>query len=537
MTAALEARELGKRYRRRWALADCTLTVPAGRVTGLVGPNGAGKTTLLQLAAGLLDPTSGEITVLGGRPGAARPGRLRRPGRAGLQRAFRRRAPAHGRLAQPWLGQRARRAPYQPARPSAPAAGRVAVRRPAGPARPHPRGRQAARAAAARRAGRQPGPPRAAGVPAEPHGDRGRARDQRRAVLAPDHRHRAGLRLPHRPHRLPGPASRGDRGTAGVAPPPVRTPPRSPHPAGELGGHRGKPRRQAEHAAGPHLRPDPRPGLDRPAGHPGGHGPRLHEPARRGRAGRTARIGDRIMIRFAWTRFRTQAAVGAGLLAVVAVVLAVTGIQLAHSYDAAVAVCRPQGDCAGLFNIWPSNGYLTADNILGAIGLAAPGLIGMFWGTPLVAREFETGTFRLAWTQGVTRTRWLAAKLGIAGVSPIAAAELFSLMVNWWASPIHQANPGYTAFTSGSFHAGIAPAGYAAFAFALGVTAGLLIRRTLPAMAVTLAVYTAVIIAFPGWVRPPLIPPVQATSTLSPSAIANLLAVGASDGHLSLVPG
>src|SRR5499427_4122830 len=68
MTAVLESRGLGKRYRRRWALTDCTLSVPAGRVTGLVGPNGAGKTTLLSLAVGLLAPTSGTITVLGGRP-------------------------------------------------------------------------------------------------------------------------------------------------------------------------------------------------------------------------------------------------------------------------------------------------------------------------------------------------------------------------------------------------------------------------------------------------------------------------------------
>ena len=110
-------------------------------------------------------------------------------------------------------------------------------------------------------------------------------------------------------------------------------------------------------------------------------------------------------------------------------------------------------------------------------------------------------------------------------------------MVNWWSSPIHKAMPGYDPFTSGSFHTGVAPAGYAAFAFALGATAGLLIRRTLPAMAVTLAVYTAVIIAFPIWVRPHLIPPVQATSTLSRAAIANMPAVGAFNGHLSLVPG
>ena len=68
MTAVLESSGLGKRYRHRWALTDCTLRVPAGRVTGLVGPNGAGKTTLLNLAVGLLKPTTGSITVLGGRP-------------------------------------------------------------------------------------------------------------------------------------------------------------------------------------------------------------------------------------------------------------------------------------------------------------------------------------------------------------------------------------------------------------------------------------------------------------------------------------
>jgi ABC-2 type transport system ATP-binding protein len=68
MTAVLAASGLGKQYGRRWALRDCTLTIPEGRVVGLVGPNGAGKTTLLQLAVGLLVPTSGTITVLGGRP-------------------------------------------------------------------------------------------------------------------------------------------------------------------------------------------------------------------------------------------------------------------------------------------------------------------------------------------------------------------------------------------------------------------------------------------------------------------------------------
>jgi ABC-2 type transport system ATP-binding protein len=70
VTAVIEARGLGKRYRRRWALQDCTLEIPAGHVTGLVGPNGAGKTTLLSLAVGLLTPTAGTIEVCGGVPAA-----------------------------------------------------------------------------------------------------------------------------------------------------------------------------------------------------------------------------------------------------------------------------------------------------------------------------------------------------------------------------------------------------------------------------------------------------------------------------------
>jgi ABC-2 type transport system ATP-binding protein len=67
---ALEATNLGKRYGRRWALSDCTLSIPTGHVVGLVGPNGAGKSTLLHLAVGLLEPSAGSISVLGHRPGS-----------------------------------------------------------------------------------------------------------------------------------------------------------------------------------------------------------------------------------------------------------------------------------------------------------------------------------------------------------------------------------------------------------------------------------------------------------------------------------
>ena len=67
---AIATENLGKRYGRRWALQNCTLSVPKGHVVGLVGANGAGKTTLLHLVVGLLEPTEGSMTVLGTRPGA-----------------------------------------------------------------------------------------------------------------------------------------------------------------------------------------------------------------------------------------------------------------------------------------------------------------------------------------------------------------------------------------------------------------------------------------------------------------------------------
>jgi ABC-2 type transport system ATP-binding protein len=79
VTAVLEAKRLGKHYGRKWALSECSLAIPAGKVVGLVGPNGAGKSTLLQLSVGLLQPSAGSITVFNEQPGTA-PSQLARVG-------------------------------------------------------------------------------------------------------------------------------------------------------------------------------------------------------------------------------------------------------------------------------------------------------------------------------------------------------------------------------------------------------------------------------------------------------------------------
>ncbi len=118
------------------------------------------------------------------------------------------------------------------------------------------------------------------------------------------------------------------------------------------------------------------------------------------------------MIRFAWLQFRMQAAIAAGALAIVAVVLAVTGPSLVHLYDTTVAACGSQHACSDATTTFTdTDGPLQV--FLDFLVLLGPLLIGMFWGAPLVSREFETGTFRLAWTQGVSRSRWLAVKLGL----------------------------------------------------------------------------------------------------------------------------
>ena len=216
------------------------------------------------------------------------------------------------------------------------------------------------------------------------------------------------------------------------------------------------------------------------------------------------------MIRFASLQFRTQAAVALGALAVLAVVLGLTGPHLVHLYNTTVATCGAHGDCASATAMFLSTDRLLQD--LGNVVIALPAIVGIFWGAPLVARELETGTHRLVWTQSVTRTRWIAVKLGLVGFASIAVAGLFTLMMTWWSSPLDLVNG--NRFTSVFDQRGIVPMGYAAFAFALGVLAGVLIRRTLPAMATALGGFVFVRVAVTFWVRPHLETAVHATSVL-----------------------
>jgi hypothetical protein len=154
-----------------------------------------------------------------------------------------------------------------------------------------------------------------------------------------------------------------------------------------------------------------------------------------------------------------------------------------------------------------------------------PALIGLFWGAPLISRELEAGTHRLVWNQSITRTRWLAVQLGLTGLAAMAAAGLGTLAVTWWSSPIDKSAADFPRMAPLLFDArGIVPVAYAAFAFTLGVTVGMLVRRTVPAMAITLAAFVAVQVAMPLLVRPHLLPPTRATVEITTSNLDGLQA-------------
>jgi len=166
---------------------------------------------------------------------------------------------------------------------------------------------------------------------------------------------------------------------------------------------------------------------------------------------------------------------------------------------------------------------------------AVPAVIGAFWGAPTVARELEAGTHRLIWSQSITRDRWLATRLGVGVVGAMTATALVSLAFSWWCSPIDKAvNGGQSSDLFGVPRIvpeifgsrGVAPIGYAAFAFLLGVAAGALIRRTVPAMAVMLVVYIVVQVAMPSLVRPHLAADAVKTVTITRDSLHGLMGRG-----------
>lgn len=220
------------------------------------------------------------------------------------------------------------------------------------------------------------------------------------------------------------------------------------------------------------------------------------------------------MIRLTWRQFRVPAVVAAVAIVIVAVIAVVTGPDLAHAYAATLAACQRAGDCPSA-TVAFANANSALGNAFGTLITFVPALMGVFWGAPLLAREIEAGTLPLVWTQSVTRTRWLLVKLGVVGLAGALAVGLFSLVVTWWARPLDRAAANiYATFGQRD----IVPIGHALFAFALGVIVGLLVRRTVPAMAVTLFAFVITRVCTTYGLRPRFFAPAHQVLALDPAS-------------------
>ncbi len=195
----------------------------------------------------------------------------------------------------------------------------------------------------------------------------------------------------------------------------------------------------------------------------------------------------------AWRQFRSQAFLAATATVVVLVALVASRNHIAEVYSS-----TGTGELTGVY-VWL--------RLLGTVLIGVPAVIGAFWGAPLIATEIERHTDKLVWTQSVTRRRWLATKLAVIALVCVVTVGVFTAAFTRWATPIDEV--GNRIGTANFGQRGIVPVSYALFALALGTLLGLVIRRTLPAIAATVVVFIAVRIAFQQLVRPHLVAPIE----------------------------
>jgi ABC-2 family transporter len=227
------------------------------------------------------------------------------------------------------------------------------------------------------------------------------------------------------------------------------------------------------------------------------------------------------MIWLTWRQHRKQALFAVAGLAVLAAVLIPTGLQMYASWeDTGLRECMRTVVPAEL--VAPSaveaceqahaafdNRYGTSYVFIAVLLVFLPMLAGMFWGATLVAREVEHGTHRFAWTQGVTRLKWMLVKGGLVVAGTALVATAFAVLMSWWLTPL-VGNSSLIQFPFFDLY-GLAPVGYTVFAVALGVFAGAVSRKILPAMAITMVGFVAARIALGVGGRPRFQSPVELT--------------------------
>jgi hypothetical protein len=230
------------------------------------------------------------------------------------------------------------------------------------------------------------------------------------------------------------------------------------------------------------------------------------------------------MIWVTWRQHRGEIFGALVILAVLGVLLLLHAVPMHEAYARdGVEACQPQVVAGGEDSCVQT--VLSLESKWGALTdqFAAwlpflPMLAGMLIGAPLVAREFEQGTWQLAWTQGVTRRRWLASKVALVLGGAGTVSVVFAAGVSWWFGPLAP-HP----FTTAKFnHAVLVFPAYVIVAIAVGILAGVAMRRTIVAAAITVGGYLAVRLPVEFYLRPRYREPV---TTQDPSAAAQGLVV------------
>jgi ABC-2 family transporter protein len=213
------------------------------------------------------------------------------------------------------------------------------------------------------------------------------------------------------------------------------------------------------------------------------------------------------MIWVSWRRQRAQLITLLGMLVIGAGAIVLLRANMVGAIDSAQlgdCVTRASRECSAGEPVSAFQAVWTTRLNLGqAAILSLPVLIGVFIGAPLFARELEQGTHVLAFTQSVSRTRWMLSKLVVALTPALIVLVVLQYLVWWWLSAAGLLGPR----SSGSFHflnfgiEHVSPVAYALFAFALGAFVGVVSRRTLVAMTVALGAFIVVRFALSGLVE------------------------------------
>jgi hypothetical protein len=214
------------------------------------------------------------------------------------------------------------------------------------------------------------------------------------------------------------------------------------------------------------------------------------------------------VIWLSWRQQRTETLITAGLLTLLAAAFVPMGIHLSDLFvqqDLARCIGKETAACHEAIATFGDHSGILRTLTSGWINLL-PGLVGVALAAPLLL-DLEHGTIRLAWTQSVTRNRWIASKLGVTVGTAVAAAGAFSLLFTWYERPLDRIYGPFDSFDV----KGTVPFGYVLFALGLAVALGVVWRRSAPALVVAFAAYVAVRVFFDSWVRQRLLAPLSAT--------------------------